>query len=622
MCGIAGVVSVVPVEPDHVARMRDTLVHRGPDSAGLWSSPNGHACLGHRRLSVVDLSQEANQPFAAGGLVLVLNGEIYNFRALRRELEDLGATFRTSSDTEVLLEAYRAWGTDCLERLSGMFAFALWDEERSRLFCARDRAGEKPFYYSVSGGAFAFGSEAKALVAWPGFRGRLDWTAIADFLTLGFVPDPKSVWDGVCKLPPGHRLTVDLVGGELLVSEPAAYWDFDPAPDESAQDWEEQIREALLAAAREMAYADVPVGVFLSGGIDSSAVTAALARAGSPVEAYTVGFADEDFDERPWAAAAAAHCGVPHVAREVAPVDVESLLDDLITWHYDEPFNDYSYLPTYYVCREARRSITVALTGDGGDELFAGYGKYALLARRASVERGLSRPMMQLAAAGARSVLPGRARLHGKLLRYEQAPDDLLAATLVTGLQPAELRAAARGPLAEALRDHDPLDVVHAQLAKAPPGEVGLLNAMRYVDLKLTLAGGILTKVDRASMAVSLETRPVFLNRSVLDLAARIPPRLLATGGAPKLALRNAVRAWLPEGLVDRAKQGFAMPLGRWGRGSLRRLLEPVTDGRVSALVDPGFAAALAREHASGHDRTAALHSFALLERWLGRWGA
>ena len=575
MCGIVGAVSATAVDVDLVERMRDRLTHRGPDAAVLWSTEDRRVCLGHRRLSIVDLSPDADQPFlsADGRHAIVLNGEIYNFRALRDELEAVGARFRTSSDTEVLLEAYRHWGEECLDRLSGMFAFAIWDGERNRLFCARDRAGEKPFYYAVVGGSFVFASELKSLLLWPGFRRELDYTALVDFLTFGFVPDPKSIWRGAAKLPPAHALRVELGEDGPRVGEPNPYWDLTLDPDPSVDDWGPAIRDALEQAAREMAYADVPVGTFLSGGVDSSAVTAALAKAGLPVRAFTVGFDDVDYDERPFAREVAELYGTPYTERTVRANDVEPVFRDTILWHYDEPFNDYSYLPTYFVCREARQSIKVALTGDGGDELFGGYRKYTMLARRHGLERALSRPVTQLVAAGARTMLRA-GDLRGRLLRYEQGAEQLLLGTLTTGIAPDTLRGIARGPLADTLAEYDPMDVLRQHLDKAPPAEVGLVNAMRYLDVKLTLGAGILTKLDRASMAVSLETRPVFLNRRLLELAGRIPAGLLADRAEPKKVLRAALREWLPSSVLDRPKQGFAMPLGRWFRGDLQGLVE------------------------------------------------
>jgi asparagine synthase (glutamine-hydrolysing) len=622
MCGIVGVLGAEPVDRALVEQMRDRLEHRGPDAAGLWASADGRVSLGHRRLSIIDTSAAANQPFlsADGSLAVILNGELYNFRALRSELEQTGATFRTGSDTEVLLAAYRAWGAACVERFSGMFAFALWDGDRSVLFCARDRAGEKPFHYLANGTTFAFASELKALTLVPGMARDVDWTSVVDFLTFGYVPDPKTVWAGVQKLPPGHSLEVALDASGPRAAEPVPYWDLElDAADGTDADWEQGIRETLRSAAAEMTVADVPIGTFLSGGVDSSAVTAALAAGDHRPTAFTVGFAETDFDERPWAQLVAERLGVELVSREVVPQDVEAVFRDTILWHFDEPFNDSSYLPTYYLSREARSRITVALSGDGGDEVFGGYPKYALLARRETIERRLTRPVASRAAATARGVLPETSSFRARLLRYEQSPSELLLSTLVTGWQPDELRAAARGPLAEALAWYDPYDSVRPHLAAAPPEDVGLVNAMRYLDLKTTLGAGILTKVDRASMAVALEVRPVFLHRDVLSLAGRVPPGLLSTGSEAKALLRRAVRPWLPAEAVDRPKMGFAMPLGRW-LGGLRSFGELAEDRPAASVIDPAAVARLRATHGGGREGTSRLHAVTFLDHWLERW--
>lgn len=621
MCGIVGVLGHEPVDPALVVEMRDRLVHRGPDAAGLWSSRDQRVCLGHRRLTIIDPSPASNQPFVTeeGRLAIVLNGEIYNYRALGRQLEDEGVVFRTRSDTEVLVEAYRRWETDCLERLSGMFAFAVWDAARHRLFCARDRAGEKPFHYAASGRDFAFASELKALLPWVGVRREIDWTAIADFLTFGFVPDPKTVWEGVKKLPPGHWLTVDF-REEMRVGEPVRYWDFEPEPDESAIDWDAEVRSTLQAAAAEMTVADVPVGAFLSGGIDSSAVCAALAEVGQPVTAYTVGFEEEEYDERRWASMVADRYGVAHVERTVVPTDLAAVFRDEILWHYDEPFNDYSYLPTYYLCREARKEITVALSGDGGDEVFAGYRKYALLSLRSGLESRLTAPVARLVATGARGVLVGHSQLRDRVDRYRVAHDDLLLWTIVTGLAPDELRRAACGPLRAVLDTYDPLDSVRTHLENARPEDVGLVDAMRYLDFKTTLGSGILTKVDRASMAVSLEVRPVFLHRDMLDLARRIPGRRLVGAREPKALLKRAVAPWLPTEILQRPKQGFALPLGTWLRKGLDFQAGDAAGTPLAEAVHPQYATRLRAEHARGADHTSVLHSLTFLDHWLERW--
>ncbi|HET9050497.1 MAG TPA: asparagine synthase (glutamine-hydrolyzing) [Candidatus Dormibacteraeota bacterium] len=625
MCGIVGAVSPEPVDPTVVERMRDRLVHRGPDAAGLWLSPDAGVCLGHRRLAIVDLSPEANQPLQShdGRFVITFNGEIYNFRGLRRQLEDRGCTLRTQSDTEVLVEAYRVWGPDCLERLSGMFAFAIWDAAERRLFCARDRLGEKPFHYMATGTCFVFASELKALVDWPGMTRRLDHAALVDFLALGFVADPRTVWAGCRKLPPGHSMTVRVdAAGNLRIDEPAPYWDMEFEPDTRVRDWSDEIRGTLERAAEEMSYADVPVGTFLSGGVDSSSVTAALSRAGCSVRTFTVGFDSEQFDERPFARTVAARYGTDHTERLLAADDVEPVLERLL-WHYDEPFNDHSYLPTYYVCREARSAVTVALSGDGGDELFAGYTKYRRLALRSRLDETIGSRTTVLLAAGAARLAPSQTSLHRGFAEHRKDGATLLTEAMTPVFSPAALVAAARGPLSEALREYRPDDAVTRLVEKAPPREVGLVNTMRYLDLKLTLAGGILVKVDRASMACSLEVRPVYLHRDVVALAGRIPPRALVDAKVSKKALKAAFEPWLPQGILHRPKQGFAMPLAAWSDGGGGWLETVAGDGPLGELVDvPALAAAVGSGRPAVGDPTAARHSLFFLDRWLRRWAA
>jgi asparagine synthase (glutamine-hydrolysing) len=407
----------------------------------------------------------------------------------------------------------------------------------------------------------------------------------------------------------------------VRVHEPEAWWDLEFAPDRSVEDWGPEILATLQAASSEMSYADVPVGAFLSGGVDSSSVTAALSLTGSAVSTFTIGFAESGFDERGFARQVATRYGTKHVEREVVPSDVADVFRDTILWHYDEPFNDYSYLPTYYVCREARDRITVALSGDGGDELFGGYGKYRRLAVRQSLDWALSRPAARRAVAGAGAVAPGSWRT--RLAEYGKDPSGMLAAMLTTVAPARRLREAARGPLAEALRHYDPIDTVRAHLEQAPPEEVGLVNSMRYLDLKLTLAGDILVKVDRASMAVSLEVRPVYLHREMLALAARMPPELLADRRETKKPLKSALRSWLPDEILYRDKMGFAMPLGRWLNGDLSELGRALEspDARVSEVLDPAFVGAQVSAHRSaGADFPSVLHSLFFLEHWLETW--
>ncbi|MGI9146823.1 MAG: asparagine synthase (glutamine-hydrolyzing) [Chloroflexota bacterium] len=623
MCGIVGVLSREPIDVGLVEHMRDRMLHRGPDHGGSWRSSDGHVCFGHRRLAIVDLTPEANQPFVSqdGRFVVTYNGEIYNFKVLRHELQASGVHFTTQSDTEVLVEAYRRWGSACVERLSGMFAFALWDQLEHRLFCARDRAGEKPFYYSLAHGSFIFASELKGLVDWPGFRRVPNYAALIDYLSLGFVADPKSIWEGASKLPPAHSMYVTFDDSGLpVVHPPVAYWDLEFDPDYTISDWGSPIRETLQAASREMAFADVPVGAFLSGGVDSSSVVAALSQGGHDVRSFTIGFDESGYDERGWARAVARQYGVSHTERVVVADDIDPVFNRLV-WHYDEPFNDYSYLPTYYLCREARRNVTVALSGDGGDEVFAGYRKYQRLALRAHVRGLVPSPLSSLMAATAQALLPAASQLRRTVRQYGLSEPEAFADMLTTGLSIPMLRSAARGPLAEALRHYTPLDAVEPLVRHASPSRVGAINTMRYLDLKLTLAGDILTKVDRASMAVSLEVRAVFLHRDLMDLARRIPPELLADRWQAKRALKSALEPWLPNSVLYRRKMGFAMPLKAWIDGRPDALPEDGGRAALRELLDEGLMDRMLRGHAAGKaDLSAAIHGQLFLQSWLHTW--
>jgi asparagine synthase (glutamine-hydrolysing) len=621
MCGIVGAVSASPLDPQVVVTMRDTLAHRGPDHAGIWVSSDARAVFGHRRLAIVDLTPDANQPFLShdGRFVITFNGEIYNFKSLREELRAYGVEFRTQSDTEVLVEAFRRWGEQCLERLSGMFAFAIWDTRHKRLFSARDRAGEKPFYYCTVNGSFVFASELKALLHYPGVRRQLHYPALIDYLSFGYVPDPKSIWEGCHKLPPGHSLVVSSAPEDRpQAAAPAAYWDMRFAPDTSVTDWESRILDTLQAASREMSFADVPVGAFLSGGVDSSSVTAALSKAGCAVNTFTIGFEERDYDERAWARQVAGLYRTAHTERIVVARDVAPVFQKIL-WHYDEPFHDYSYLPTFFICQEARKFITVALSGDGGDEVFAGYPKYQRIAVRERLDSSLLGALAGPLGANLHRLAPTTSRLGGVLRQYISDPAAAIGEMLNTGIPFTALRRAARGELAQAMKHYNPIDVVLQHLRQAPPREVGLVNAMRYVDLKLTLAGDILVKVDRASMAVSLEVRPVYLHKDILGLAATIPPRLLASRVQAKKVLKSALRAWLPEALLYRRKMGFAVPLARWIDGNLQPIFgEARQEFSLDDWLDEQRVTGARGARRAGS--TSVMHNVFLLKHWLARW--
>ena len=623
MCGIVGAISTGPIDGVVLARMRDNLAHRGPDHAASWFSADRTVGLGHRRLAVIDPHPEANQPFVSsdGRFVLVYNGEIYNYRELRKELAARGVSFRTSSDSEVLLEAVRLWGERVLPHLSGMFAFAIWDQLERSLFCARDRTGEKPFYWANVGNTFLFASEPKAFLPWPGFARRIHYPALLDFLSYGFVPDPKCIWEGCAKLRPGHTLIVRTeADGTPRVLEPTAWWTWEFTPDFGERDWTARILETLTDSAREMAVADVPLGIFLSGGVDSSSVVAAASQGGRPIQTFTIGFQNPACDERRWAQAVADRYGTEHHVRVVEPGDVEAALERLL-WHFDEPFSDHSFLPTYYLAAQARETVVVALSGDGADEAFAGYRRYSRTVRRVGVRRFLPDRLLARVARSANRHLSPSSRIRRLSAKYGYDADAMLSGIFTMGLSPAALAKHARGPLATALRHYDPADVIRCLIRRAPPERVGIVNTLRYIDLTHTLAGDILVKVDRAAMAVALEVRPVYLHRNMLDLAAAIPSALLAGRATTKEALKVAVREWLPAENIRRPKQGLLAPLDQWLRDSNGASWTRSSGSLLSELIDPSALPGRPRlPRGPAEPGSPAADKLLLLDHWLARW--
>jgi asparagine synthase (glutamine-hydrolysing) len=611
VCGIVGAISLQPIDSGLLDRMRDDLAHRGPDHSASWLSSDGRVGLGHRRLAIIDPLPEANQPFVShdGRFLLVYNGELYNYRKLKKELETHGVRFRTLSDCEVLLEAFRLWGEGALARFSGMFAFAIWDEVERSLFCARDRAGEKPFYWASLPDAFLFASEPKAFLRWPTFARRIHYPALLDFLAYGFVPDPKCIWEHCGKLAPGHCMVVRTGTDRTPQAvEPRPWWDwsFDPEPNE--RDWSGRVRDTLTGAAREMTIADVPIGVFLSGGVDSSSVVAALAQGGERVKTFTIGFTDAAFDERKWARAVAERYGTEHHERVLEPDDAVAALERLM-WHFDEPFGDHSSLPTYYLAVETRKQVVVALSGDGADETFAGYRRYSRIMRRIGVRRFLPDRLLARLAVVAGRHLDSAGRIRQLSAKYGYDPAAMVTGIFTMGLMSPAVEAHARGPLAAAARHYDPREVITRLMQKAPPNRVGLVNTVRYIDFKHTLAGDVLVKVDRACMAVALEVRPVYLHRDMLQLAGAIPSEQLVGRKSTKEALKVAMESWLPPGSIQRGKQGFLAPLRHWLRDSTVAEWTRNAGSVLPELLDSSLRA---------QPRSAL--QLLLLDRWLARW--
>jgi asparagine synthase (glutamine-hydrolysing) len=619
MCGLAGVVHFdgSPVDTAVLQRMGAALCHRGPDAEGICEDHAAAPAVGlvHRRLSIIDLSPAANQPLGGedGRVQVMLNGEIYNFQELRAPLER-GHTFRTHGDTEVIAHGYEDVAEAIVPRLDGMFALAIWDARARRLVLARDGFGKKPLYYWADGRRFVFGSEIKAVLA-AGVSAEMADEQLGAYLAFGYVPSPATFFRGIRRLPPASVMVVDAQGP----SAPRPYWDLDYPPEGAAADVDlgqatERVRELLSAAVKKRLVSDVPLGVLLSGGVDSSAVAAFMARlVPGRVKTFAVGFeGDAYFDERPHAAQVARHLGTEHHESVVAP-HAAALLETLLH-HHDEPFGDSSALPTYLVAREARREVTVALNGDGGDEVFAGYDKFwaALLASR------IPAPLRALLRLGARA-LPEGAHHHGRLRRLRRFTDkgtrpevERIAGWSMFFDLP-EIDALTRGGL-----DGDVLASYRETLARCPGRS--LLSRLLYLNARTYLLDDLLPKMDRMSMAHGLETRSPLLDRDLAQYVATLPDRFKRSGRHGKVVLKKAVEDLLPAAILQRKKHGFGVPLGAWFRGELRPLVEDtLLDGsRLGRRLDPAVIRRTFDDHVTGRgDRGHQLWTLLTLELWM-----
>jgi asparagine synthase (glutamine-hydrolysing) len=641
MCGIAGFLSprtgASPESMGSVIRaMMDCLRHRGPDDEGSWLDPDAGIVLGHRRLSIVDLSPAGHQPMtsADGRLVITFNGEIYNFRELRAELEASGVQFRGHSDTEVMLESFARYGIAAmLPRLIGMFSMALWDRRERTLSLVRDRLGIKPLYWRYDGGLFIFGSELKALRAHPSWTPEIDRGAVAAFLRHNYVPAPHSIYRGVHKLKPGCMLTLAWQKGPQI----ARYWDAREVA-RSAQplalpenELIEQLETLLTDAVGRRMIADVPVGAFLSGGVDSSTVVALMKAANAgPVKTFTVGFDIPGFDEAPHAKAVARHLGTEHTELTCSAQEALDVVPRLPEW-YDEPFADSSQIPTYLISALTRRHVTVALSGDGGDELFGGYNRYLLTQRSWRALSGLPQPIRAAVSRALMAVKPEQwssiAGLLPSRMRPTHAGDKLHKLASVLPMNDF-------GALYNRLVSHCEPDEL---LMAATPEPKGLswdaslghdfpepLSRMRFFDLATYLPDDILTKVDRASMAVGLEARVPLLDHRVVEFAWRLRPNVLIRNASTKWILRQILYKHVPREIVERPKMGFGVPLAAWLRGPLRDWAESLLDERrltTGAFLNPRAIRALWHEHLTGRRNSAyLLWNVLMLEAWREQW--
>jgi asparagine synthase (glutamine-hydrolysing) len=628
MCGIAGLIGKGARDPALIDRMTDRLVHRGPDDRGVWIDSEAGVALGHRRLAIVDLTAAGHEPMvsASGRLVTTFNGEVYNHRAIRAELERRGegpaAGWRGHSDIETLLEAIDHWGLErALEAAVGMFAFALWDRRERRLHLVRDRFGEKPLYWGRAGRDFVFASELKAVRDHPEFDPAIDRQALADYAARCYVPAPRSIYRSMHKLEPGCILTLDDGANDPRIHR---YYDYRAVvaagqrdPFSTREEALDALDLAVTAAIDGQLEADVPVGAFLSGGLDSSTVTAVYQRQSPrPIRTYSIGFEQAAYDEAVHAKAVAAHLGTVHHEHYVTVGEARDVIP-LLPAMYDEPFADSSQIPTYLVSRFARRDVTVALTGDGGDELFAGYNRHIYAPRAWAAMRRVPRPLRAVAG-GLLGQLP-----NAVWRRAGASPG--FAAKVRKGLALASRAQSLDSVYASMLDEWTFRERPVAGLSVSAAGlgaasDMSDLARLTCYDALTYLPDDILCKVDRASMAVSLETRVPFLDHRVAAVAARVPDRFKVAGGRGKQVIRDYLGQFVPPALIDRPKAGFALPIGEWLRGPMRdwaeALLEPsrlAEDG----LIEPAPVRRRWDEYLAGDDgSTQAIWAMLMLQAW------
>ena len=647
MCGLAGVFARRNWSSDELhaiaSRMTKAIIHRGPDDSGVWIDTAGEVMLGFRRLAIVDLSEQGHQPMRStrGRFILIFNGEVYNYRSLRRDLESEGCAFRGHSDTEIILAAFERWGIEqSVRRFIGMFAIAVWDIERRELSLIRDRLGIKPMFVYHHRGLVTFGSELKALLAGPEFDRTIDMTALTSYLRYLYVPAPRSIFQHAFKLRPGHILTITNPAAALPASK--AFWSADTAAEHGVADQfsgndEDAIRDldALLSnAVRLRMQADVPLGALLSGGIDSSTVVALMqASADRPVKTFTIGFDQAEFDEAAHARAIARHLGTDHTELHLTGADALAVIPELPEM-FDEPLADPSQIPTFLVCQLARREVTVALTGDGGDEVFGGYNRYISGERMITGLQRWPRLLRRFSAAGATSLSPrswnqvrdalrpvfpaaGRTRLFGEKIHKM---GDLLRADSTSGMYRSLLSAW-----------QDPEDLVVGGSGDGNPDaslgandSLGLMERMMLADQSFYLPDDLLAKVDRASMAVSLEARVPILDHRVVEWSWRLPRKFKVRDGQGKWILRQILYKHVPRALVDREKMGFSVPLAQWLAGPLRNwagdlLLFGEQDDILRSTV-------VRREWdrfiAGDSSRSAGLWALVMFKAWQNRWVA
>ncbi|BAV33911.1 asparagine synthase [Sulfuricaulis limicola] len=618
MCGISGQLHFDPeyrVKESSLRSMTDKIIHRGPDDEGFYVNKN--VGFGFRRLSIIDLHR-GHQPLCNedGSVWIVFNGEIYNYLELRKELISKGHVFKTNSDTETIVHLYEEYGSDCVKHLRGMFAFAIWDDHKKKIFCARDHFGIKPFYYHLSGQRFIFGSEIKAVLAAENVPRELDSRALDSFFTYLYVTDDLSIYRSVKKLRPSHTLEIGLIKGVPEIKF-TRYWDirFDPDESRSEGEWCEELDDLLSESVQMQMISDVPLGAFLSGGIDSSSVVALMSRhTDNPIKTFSIGFKEAAFNELEYARAVARKYGTEHHEQIVEPESIE-LLPRLIG-AYDEPFADSSAIPTYYVSKFARQHVTVALSGDGGDELFAGYDTYPKLSniyKYNFLPGKVNRRLWGLV----HKCIPARVTGHG--LSYLLSKDRRLAGAYLSAWNQLERKQLYKPDIWRQVSENPAEKFKETIIRQSASGD--FLSRMQELDMRTFMVDDVLTKVDRASMMNSLEVRVPLLDHKLAELSFRIPSRLKYKDGELKYILKKTLEKSLPASVLTHKKQGFSMPLGLWFKGSLKEYVNDrlsSTGSRLAGHVNMDYVRKVVHDHETGmrssHQKIWAL---LVLDAWL-----
>jgi asparagine synthase (glutamine-hydrolysing) len=623
MCGFSGIFCFDQsrtIDRSVFVEQTNTLVHRGPDDGAVWFGSG--VALGHRRLSIIDIGGGLQPMFDAEGRIgIVFNGEIYNYRELRKQLRQKGHRFQSDSDTETMLYAYREWGSSCVDHFDGMFAFAIYDRRKGSLFLARDRLGKKPLYYYKDDERIVFASEIKAIVADKSIPRKMNPSAVVDYFAYNYVPGPQTIFQDIRKLPAGHMMSVKKSG--VCIRK---YWDvdfshqeYDRGIDHAAQELLEKLEEAVRFRLRS----DVPLGAFLSGGIDSSLVVSLMAKgATKEVLTHTIGFEEQEYDERSYARETSEHFNTSHFEK-IMKVDSTAVISDL-SWYYDEPFGDSSAIPTYYLCKATKERVTVALSGDGGDENFAGYRRYRFAMAEDMFRKRLPSKLRKVVFGGLGHLYP----------KADYLPRYLRAKATLTNLSHDHERAYFLSLTQKSypqflhpdflfgLVDYDPY--VHFENHLPHANTKDALSRLQYIDLKMYLCDDILVKVDRASMAHALEVRVPMLDHRAVEFAARLPPEFKLDAQSSKRVLKRSARSILPPSIFDREKKGFTIPLPQWFRGGLKRRSESTffdQPGGMSGLLSEKGLKRMWFEHQNGlRNHATSLWSVLMFEEWAGRY--